>query len=111
LGTLAADSLILGVPAAYWVDINQYDQLATAKKLKNRILVIQGEHDFQVSVNDYSLWRSALVSSKNATFKLYPDINHLLASQSEKGTIDQYQKPGNVAAKVIDDIALWIKSK
>jgi dienelactone hydrolase len=111
LGAIAPDSLLLGVPASYWVDLNQYDQLATAKKLKNRLLIIQGEHDFQVSAKDYNLWKSTLINNKNATFKLYPDLNHLLASQPEKGTVEQYGVPSNVAANVIADIASWIKAK
>lgn len=109
LGDIAPDSIILGAPASYWVDLNMYDQLATAKKIKNRILVLQGEYDFQVSVQDYNLWKSVLAANKNATFKLYPDLNHLLSSQKEKGNGLQYRVPANVAANLINDIAEWIK--
>src|SRR5690606_15697195 len=80
LGDIAPDSVILSAPAAYWIDLNNYDQLNVAKKLKNRILVIQGENDFQVSVQDFNLWKDALSANNNAAFKLYPDLNHLLSS-------------------------------
>jgi len=33
----------------------------------------------------------------------------LLSAQTEKGTMEQYQKPANVELKVIEDIAAWIK--
>ena len=111
LGDIAPDSVILSAPAAYWMDINNYDQLASARKLKNRILVIQGENDFQVSVQDFNMWRTALASNKNASFKLYPDLNHLLSSQKQKGNGMQYRIPANVSAKLIEDIAVWIKGK
>lgn len=109
LGAMKADSLILGLPASYWIDINLYDQTGTAKKLKNRMLVIHAENDIQVSAEDYNLWKSALVKNKNAAFKLYPGLNHLFMPQSEKTTADLYKTPANVSGAVIDDIALWIK--
>lgn len=110
LGAMAPDSLVLGLPASYWIDMNLYDQTGTAKKLKKRILVVQGENDFQVSAEDYRLWKNALDKKKNVTFKLYPGLNHLFIPQTEKGTPEQYQNPGNVSGSLIDDIAGWIKN-
>jgi uncharacterized protein len=109
LGAIAPDSVILGAPASYWLDLNNHDQLATAKKLKNRILVIQGEKDFQVSVRDFEIWKSGLAGNRNAMFKLYPDLNHLLSVQEEKGNGAQYRLPANVDINLIKDIAVWIK--
>jgi len=111
LGDIAPDSIILGAPAAYWIDLNNYDQVSTAKRIKNRILILQGGHDFQVSVQDFNIWRTALAANKNASFKLYPDLNHLLSSQKEKGTGAQYRTPANVNPDLINDISLWIKGK
>jgi hypothetical protein len=111
LGDVAPDSVILSAPALYWMDINNYDQLASARKFKNRILVIQGENDFQISVQDFNLWRTALASNKDASFKLYPDLNHLLSSQEKKGNGMQYRIPANVSATLIEDIAVWVKGK
>jgi len=109
LGAIAPDSVILGAPASYWLDLNNHDQLATAKKLKNRVLVVQGEKDFQVSVRDFEIWKSGLAGNKNTMFKLYPDLNHLLSVQKEKGNGAQYRLPANVDINLIEDIALWIK--
>ncbi len=111
LGDIAPDSVILSAPASYWVDINNYDQLASAKKLTKKILIIQGERDFQVSAQDFNIWRAALAANKNASFKLYPDLNHLLTSQKVKGTGLQYRTPANVSLKLIEDIAIWVKAK
>jgi len=111
LGDIAPDSIILSAPASYWVDLNNYDQVASAKKFTKKILVIQGEHDFQVSIQDFNIWRAALAANKNVSFKLYPDLNHLLSSQKEKGNSLQYRTPANVSAKLIEDIAVWIKGK
>jgi len=111
LGNLKPDSLLIGLPASYWVDLNQYDQVATARKLKQKIFIAQGGNDFQVTETDYELWKGALATKKNATIKLYPDLNHLLSTQTEKGTSQQYNTPANVSSVLVDDIATWIKMK
>lgn len=111
LGTVKPDSLLLGMPASYWVDLNSYDQVAVAKKLKQRIFIAQGGNDFQVTEQDYTLWKSALEKQKSATVKLYPDLNHLMTTQKEKGNSQQYDIPGNVSSVLVDDLAMWIKTK
>ena len=111
LGDIAPDSVILSAPASYWIDINNYDQLASARRFTKKILVIQGENDFQVSVQDFNIWRTALAANRNASFKLYPDLNHLLSSQKQKGNGMQYRTPANVSPRLIDDISVWIKGK
>ncbi|RZJ80965.1 MAG: DUF3887 domain-containing protein [Flavobacterium sp.] len=107
--TLKADSVIIGLPASYWVDLNTYNQVATAKASLKKVLVIQGGHDFQVSETDFNLWKAGLTGKTNATFKFYPEVNHLLSAQLEKGTSSQYQIMVNVAENVVKDIAAWIK--
>jgi uncharacterized protein len=110
LGTMKPDSLILQLPASYWIDLNNYDQVATAKKLSQRIMVIQGGMDFQVSDADYKLWTAALGKKSNASLKFYPELNHPLTVQTAKGTAEQYRTPANVSEVVINDLATWIKA-
>jgi len=111
LGAMKPDSMIIGLPVSYWISLNTYDQVAVAKKLNKRIFVVQGGNDFQVSKQDYALWDAALNKKKNATLKFYPELNHLLTVQTEKGTTAQYQTPSNVSEKLIGDVALWIKGQ
>lgn len=111
LNDIKPDSVIIGLPAAYWVDLNVYDQVATAKKLtKPRIFVLQGGNDIQVSETDYNLWSAGLAKKANVTFKLYPELNHLLSPQTEKSNGSQYQVPVNVSETLINDITTWIKA-
>lgn len=111
LGDLKPDSSIIGLPAAYWVNLNAYDQVNAVKKLNKRVLILQGGYDFQVPELDFNLWKAALVQKKNASFKLYPTLNHLLSPQTEIGTSAQYQILTNVSEDLINDIALWIKGQ
>ncbi|WP_026903907.1 alpha/beta hydrolase [Pedobacter glucosidilyticus] len=108
-GVLPADSVMLGLPVSYWLDINNLNQVETAKKLKTKVLVIQGGNDFQVSTTDYNEWQKALKNKKNVSFKFYPMLNHLFSFVSEKGTASQYQQVANVDAVLINDVAAWIK--
>lgn len=110
LGNIKPDSLIMRLPASYWVDLNNYDQVATAKKLSQRIMIIQGGMDFQVSDADYKVWSTALGKKSNVSLKFYPELNHPLTPQTEKGTAEQYKNPANVAEAVINDLATWIKA-
>jgi hypothetical protein len=109
--TIKPDSVILGLPASYWVDLNNYNQIEAAKKLKQRMFIAQGGNDFQVSMADFDLWKAALAQRKNVTLKSYVDLNHLLSTQTEKGSSEQYKKAGNVSSLLIDDITAWINLK
>ena len=110
--TIKPDSVILGIPAKYWADLNAYNQVNVAKGLsKQKIYILQGGNDFQVSKTDFDLWTAALGKKKNVQLKYYPELNHLLSVQTEKGSTAQYQIPKNVSEMVVNDIATWIKSK
>lgn len=111
LGTMKADSVVMGLPASYWIDLNNYDQVAAAKKLTKRIYVIQGGNDFQVPDADFQLWKSALADKPNVTFKHYGEVNHLLSPQMEMGDASQYQKMVNVSEQLVKELALWINTK
>ena len=101
--------LPLGMPAAYWIALKAYDQSATAKRLKQPILVLQGERDYQVTTADYDRWKEALSSRPDATFKLYPRLNHHFMAGEGTPTPAEYDTPGNVSEQVVVDIADWIK--
>lgn len=109
--TPAQDSVFLGLPVSYWADLNTMDQVAIAKKLDQRIFVLQGGHDFQVSTQDFNIWQKALKGKKNVDTKLYPMLNHLFVFVSEKGDTKQYATPANVDQTLIDDLASWINQK
>ncbi|WP_316734721.1 DUF3887 domain-containing protein [Pedobacter aquatilis] len=111
-GTMKPDSVILGLPVSYWVDLNNYDQVAATKNItKQRILFLQGGNDYQVTEEDFNLWKTGLTGKQNIEYKFYPGINHLLSQQLEKGTGAQYQVFTSVSATLINDIVAWIKIK
>jgi uncharacterized protein len=100
---------VLNLPVSYWLDLKGYDPVAEVKKLTGRILVLQGERDFQVGMKDYGVWKAGLAASKDATLRSYPALNHLFVAGEGKSTEAEYRKPGHVAPEVIEDIAKWIQ--
>ncbi|RZL46475.1 MAG: DUF3887 domain-containing protein [Pedobacter sp.] len=109
--TIKPDSTIVGLPASYWVDLNNYDQVATAKASQKRIFIAQGGNDFQVSETDFNIWKAAFTGKPNVTLKYYSEINHLLSPQVEKATSVQYQTMTNVSEQLVKDIAAFITAK
>ena len=103
--------ILLGLPTAWWVNLKGYDPGAEAKRLGLPMLVMQGERDFQVTMKDFALWKSALSARDNVTFHSYPALNDLFITGSGKGSPAEYHNPGNVAPEVLDDIANWLSSQ
>lgn len=105
------EDLPLGLTPYYWQSLTKYNQLQVAKKLKQPILVLQGERDYQVTMTDFNLWNQELSSSSKNQFISYPQLNHMFVKGTGKSTPSEYEKQANVEEKVILDITTWIKGK
>jgi dienelactone hydrolase len=103
--------LPLNVPAAYWLDLRGYQSEQVARSLPQPLLILQAANDFQVTQDDFQLWRQALAERPDVTFKEYPNLYHLFLScePGKKATPVSYSIPGRVAEEVINDISHWIK--
>lgn len=108
----AADSAnperIFGAPASYWLDLRGYDPPAAATQVKQPMLVLQGERDYQVTMEEFARWRSALANRKDVSFRSYPALNHLFVAGTGKSVPAEYNTPGHVSEDVVRDIAAWI---
>jgi dienelactone hydrolase len=98
----------LGAPDSYWVDLHGYNPPEAAKALKQPLLILQGERDYQVTMDNFAAWKKALDGRPGVTFKTYPKLNHLFVEGEGKSTPEEYNKPGHVAEAVIADVAGWI---
>ena len=113
LGTSEFDDkipLLLGVPRSYWEFANAYKPVEVAVKLTLPMLILQGERDYQVTMEDFGLWRLGLLRNKNAFFKSYPKLNHMLQEGSGKATPFEYERESPVVGYVMDDIASFIRN-
>ncbi len=106
------EDLPLGMPAAYMRDLQGYVPSETAKSLAMPLLVLQGGRDYQVSPTlDFESLKTALAGKANATFKLYPELNHLFIAGEGPSTPDEYSISGHVSPQVITDIVAWINNR
>jgi len=99
-----------GTPASYWLDLRGYDVSKAAASLKQPLLVIQGERDYQVTMDDFATLRAALGTKPGVTLRSYPALNHLLIPGEGKSMPIEYTRAGHVAEDVVRDIAAWIAS-
>ncbi len=101
-------------PSSYWLDLRSYDPGQTAAALRIPILILQGDKDYQVRLADFDGWKKALTGHSNATFKIYPGLNHLFmistATGEQLSTPSEYNTAGHLSADVVGDIATWISS-
>ena len=81
--------------------------MSVAAKLKLPIFVLQGERDYQVTMEDFAFWRFGLWRNKNAFFKSYPKLNHLLQEGTGKATPMEYSRASSVPAYVLNDLAAF----
>jgi uncharacterized protein len=103
--------ILLGLPAAYYLDLKSYDPAAEAARLGIPMLFLQGQRDFQVTMEDFNLWKAGLARTENVKFQTYVTLNHLFIAGDGPPSPAEYTQPGNVAAAVIDDISGWIASQ
>jgi hypothetical protein len=82
--------------------------VATAKNLTIAMLFLQGERDYQATMQDFNLWQTALAGKENVTMKSYPTLNHLFMSGSGAPNSEEYLTFNNVDEEVIFDIVSWM---
>jgi dienelactone hydrolase len=99
---------IFGAAASYWLDLRGYDPPAAAAQVKQPMLVLQGERDYQVTMEELSRWKSALTNRSDVSFHSYPTLNHLFVAGTGKSVPAEYNTPGHVSEDVVRDIATWI---
>lgn len=102
------EKLPLNLPAGYWQSLKKYNQIEVAKTITTPLLIIQGEHDYQVTMKDYNLWKTALKNKTTTTFISYPKLNHLMLETEKMSTPEDYQKANHIPDYLTKNIAKWI---
>ncbi|NIT55648.1 MAG: DUF3887 domain-containing protein [Aliifodinibius sp.] len=102
---------LLGAPKKYWLDLQKYDPIRTAKEIMQPMLILQGARDYQVTTENLDCWKQLLSLKQNMRFILYPKLNHLFIEGDGISTPDEYNIPGHIAYYVIKDIHDWIEKR
>jgi dienelactone hydrolase len=104
----ALQLLLKSAPPSYWQDLDAYKPAPAAAALNMPMLILQGERDYQVTLEDLQGWRDALAGRANVTIKSYPTLNHLFLPGMGKSTPSEYEKPDHIPDFVLDDIRQFV---
>lgn len=107
-------SSLLGFPAYYLWEMEQYPVEEMIESLDIPMYILQGDEDFQVyKEKDFAQWKKLLADREEVTFSSYPQLNHFFIEHHEEaGNFQEaYEYPGIVSEEVIDDLATWIKEQ
>jgi dipeptidyl aminopeptidase/acylaminoacyl peptidase len=100
------------VPPSYWTFANEYQPAQVAVALELPILILQGERDYQATMEDFNIFQRTLSEHQNVLFRSYPKLNHLFQEGEGKATPQEYLLQATpVASYVIDDIATFINEQ
>lgn len=113
VATLSADTpasdTLLGLPAAYWIDLRTYDPITVARTLPQPILVLQGGRDYQVTADgDFARWQAAFAGDARVRLERFPALNHLMIAGAGPSSPQEYALEGHVDNAVIDAIAGFV---
>ncbi len=111
LDEAADDQPILGAYPAYWRADADYNPDVYAQAIAEPVLVLQGEADYQVTMEDFDLWKHVWVNKSNATFKSYPSLNHLMMPVEGLSTSEEYNIKTPMSEAVIQDISQWVSER
>lgn len=103
-----------GVTMYYFKDMGEHATENYLNATQKPMLIMQGEKDFQVSVEkDFAVYKQLLGDRGNVTFCLYENLNHAFVP-SVYGDImkamKEYKVEQHIGDNVIADMANWIKA-
>lgn len=96
------------LPASYWLWINSYNQIKTAKKLTLPMFIMQGARDYQVDKKNFAMWQKKLKKNANVSFKMYDKMNHIMHEGVGESTFSEYSILQHIPVEVINDLLNWM---
>lgn len=110
--TTPAADLPFQLPAIRWLEMRDYDPVATAARLRQPMLILQGGRDYQVTVaDDLAGWRRGLGDRDDVTIQVHDADNHQFFSGSGPSTPGEYIPPQHVDPVVVTEIVTWILAR
>ena len=102
---------MLGIWKSYWKWLADYDILQAAKEITQSVLLLQGEEDYQLTMEDFSIWQEALGDKENWKLISYPGLVHVFIPGEKAEGSAVYSRTEKVDNQVISDIADFINAQ
>ena len=101
-----------GTTLYYFKEMGEHPSPDYLLKLKKPILIMQGEKDFQATLEkDFAAYKELMKDKENVTFQVYENLNHAFVN-SVYGNImkamKEYKVEQHIGKNVIKDMADWI---
>ena len=101
----AGDKVALVSPA-YWV--SEEAILQAAEEIAQPVLLLQGEEDYQVTMEDFGIWKDALSEKENWQMISYPGLTHAFTAGRKTEGAEVYSRSDRMDNQVIQDIADFV---
>lgn len=110
-GDYTESDVVLGYPGALWDSLAAYDHVGTARDLDAPLLFLQGDRDYQVSVElDFGRWQTELADRPDTSFERYEGLNHVFQWGTGPSVPGEYAFRNPVREQAVADVADWIMS-
>lgn len=98
---------VMGMPLSYWRDWEAHDGVAAARALDLPLLVLQGDRDYQVTREDFGIWKRSL--GRRAAYVLLAGDNHgFFRGRGRPGPRD-YAEDVHVDPRVVDRLVELVR--
>jgi len=94
----------------YWQYLLAYKPLDLVKSVDIPLFFAQGGKDYQVTEQDFGLWKEHAPRNDRNVFRFYPALNHLMMPSSGTPSPQDYLKRGTVSEELLADLADFIQS-
>ena len=108
LDLLSEDDTVAGVYAAYWKWLADYDILQAAGEITEPVLLLQGEEDYQATMEDFGIWKDAFGERENWRMISYPGLTHVFTAGQKTEGAGVYTRSEKMDRQVIQDIAGFV---
>ncbi len=107
----SAENLLAYWPGTFWRGVSAYDPVATVQSNSvTPFFLLQGEKDYQITMEDFATWKTAVGDMPNVSMQSFPGLTHLFTpTDADRGSPQDYFAPSNVDEGVIEAIAAWVK--
>lgn len=108
-GATYADAF--GETAVYMRSLETLDPVAEAREIAAPLLILQGERDYQVTMEDFAGWQAAYGEDERVTLISFPRLNHFFMESGDQVRLSlpqDYEIPAFVDWPVIETMVEWI---
>lgn len=107
--TLTEGDTVMGWNLPYLKSLLDYDAVGEAEKIEAPVLVLQGEEDYQVTMDDFRIWQEAFGDREEWEFTSFSRLTHLFMEGKYEEGPASYEKENHVPDEVMDRIAEFIR--